>query len=171
MVIIARAVPRSELLQNQEATDALELEWVKLETAKWSSKGNQTMDRTGVWGLESVMDYDDAVQAAYDANEVWHFGRLHGFCFEKNAELDKNEPTRKFKGRVVFLGNQVKNQNFEVAVFSDMASRPATLEASAAADFLGLAPGNDVEVADAVQAYVQAMLQGVPTYIELPKHR
>ena len=34
VVIIARAVPRSELLQNQEATDALELEWVKLETAK-----------------------------------------------------------------------------------------------------------------------------------------
>ena len=80
---IARAVPRSELLQNQKAIDALELEWVKLETAKWSSDGSQNMDRTGVWDLESVMEYDDAVKAANLAGEVWHFVRLHELCFAK----------------------------------------------------------------------------------------
>ena len=42
------------------------------------------------------------------------------------------------------------------------------MEASKAADFYGLIPGHAVEIADAVQAYIQAELSGTPCWICLP---
>ena len=41
--------------------------------------------------------------------------------------------------------------------------------ASKAADFYGLAPGLAAEIADAVQAYIQAELSGAPCWIWLPR--
>eukprot|EP00972_Heterocapsa_arctica_P101389 14942994-Heterocapsa_arctica.AAC.1 len=55
-------------------------------------------------------------------------------CVEKNSELPAGHPKRKFKGRVVFQGNRVTNQNWEAAIFQDLGSCPATMEASRAAD-------------------------------------
>ena len=78
------------------------------------------------------------------------------------------DPRRKFKGRVVFQGNQDIDQNYDAAMFQDMGSAPATLEASRAADAHGCVPGHEVEVADAEQAYVQALMKGTPTYVCLP---
>jgi hypothetical protein len=37
-------------------------------------------------------------------------GRVFGICVEKNAELLEGDPSRKYKGRVVFQGNQVLDQ-------------------------------------------------------------
>ena len=42
------------------------------------------------------------------------------------------------------------------------------MEASKAADLYGLAPGHAVEIADTVQAYIQAELSGTPCWICLP---
>ena len=85
--------------------------------------------------------------------------------------LHENHPDRKYKGRVVFGGNDVQTQNKEVAMFQEMASCPATLEASASADCYGIMEGNSVEQADAKQAYVQARLRGTRTVVRLPKRR
>ena len=49
-----------------------------------------------------------------------------------------------------------------------MGSAPATMEASKNADFYGCAPGHEVEIADAEQAYVQAPMKGNPTWVALP---
>ena len=57
---------------------------------------------------------------------------------------------RKFKGRGVLLGNQVKNQSFEAAMFQDLGNSPASFEASRWADFLGCHDGWDAQMADAV---------------------
>ena len=46
-------------------------------------------------------------------------------------------------------------------------SAPALLDAARACDFYGLTPGNSIEQADAVQAYVQADMKG-RTYVCLP---
>ena len=46
------------------------------------------------------------------------------------------------------------------------------MEASRIADFFGCAPGHEVEVADAEQAYIQAEMKGTPTWVCLPpEHR
>ena len=49
---------------------------------------------------------------------------------EKNYQLPDDDPKRKFKGRGVLLGDQVKNQNFEAALFQDLGNSPATFEAA-----------------------------------------
>ena len=68
----------------------------------------------------------------------------------------------------MFQGNKVINQNYESAIFQDLGSAPATMEASKTADFYGCQQGHTIEVADAEQAYVQADMKGLPTYVALP---
>ena len=96
-------------------------------------------------------------------------GRLFGLCVQKGAELPDGDKRKKFKYRVVFQGNQVVTQNWEVALFQDLGSSPATMEAGKYVDAYGCAPGHSCEQADAEQAYVQAELQGVETWVALPK--
>jgi hypothetical protein len=72
------------------------------------------------------------------------------------------------KGRVVFQGNQVYDQNHNYAIFQDLGSSPATLQAAKAVDFFGCLPNHVVEIADAEQAYIQADMKGDPTWICLP---
>ena len=94
--------------------------------------------------------------------------RVHGICVEKHSELPKEDKRRKFKGRGVLLGNQVKNQNFEAALFQDLGNSPASFESSRWADMFGCLPGHNVQLADAIQAYIQASLTGVACWVELP---
>ena len=56
----------------------------------------------------------------------------------------------------------------EAALFQDLGNSPATFDASRWADYYGCLPGNDVQMADAIQAYIQAKLSGVPCWVELP---
>ena len=91
---------------------------------------------------------------------------VFGICVEKNAELKLPEPVYKY--RYVFQGNRVKDQNYEVAIFQDLGSSPATMEASRAADCIGCIEGNDIQQADVEQAYVQAELRGTETWVQIP---
>ena len=93
---------------------------------------------------------------------------MHGICVEKNYQLPEEDPARKFKGRGVLLGDQVKTQNYEAALFQDLGNSPATFEASRWADFYGCLEGHDVQMADAIRAYIQAKLTGTPCWVELP---
>ena len=118
---------------------------------------------------DTVREWSDVAREAQKGNCERNFGYLFGICVEKNSEFPPLHPKRKFKGRVAFQGNRVTNQSWEAAIFQDLGSCPATKEASKAADFYGLAPGFVVEIADAVQAYIQAGLSGTPCWICLPR--
>ena len=72
------------------------------------------------------------------------------------------------KGGVVFQGNQVTNQSWEAAIFQDLGSSPATMEASRVADMWGCCPGHGIMQADAPQAYIQTELLGTETWVCLP---
>ena len=76
---------------------------------------------------------------------------------------------RKYKGRAVFQGNHVKDEGGNWAIFADLGSSPATMEAAKAADAYGLLPGHAVEQSDAEQAYTQAWLTGTDTWVRLPR--
>ena len=86
---------------------------------------------------------------------------------EYNPDGTKNE-NRKFKGRVVFQGNTVKDQNWDVAMFQDLSASPATMPASRVNDAWGAQKGHCTKQADATQAYIQAFLKGPKTWIRLP---
>ena len=100
-----------------------------------------------------------------------HIGRIFDILVEKNSELAENDPNRKFKGRVVFEGCYVKDEENNWAIFSEIASCPVSMEASRSADAYGLIPGNSIQLADGESAYTQAKLGGDLTYIRLPKER
>ena len=100
-----------------------------------------------------------------------HFGRVHELCYLKSSELPEADPRRKYKGRAVFLGDQVKDQDGNVALFQELGSAPTTMSASKIADYHGLLPGNVLMTADVTSAYLQAEITGTKTWVELPPGR
>ena len=100
-----------------------------------------------------------------------HVGIIFEICVEKGSELDPSDPQRKYKGRVVFRGNDVRDQNNDWAIFNNMSSQPATMQAAKACMAYGLMPGNTIQQADAQQAYTQSKLGGNKTWVRLPKHK
>ena len=132
-------------------------------TAEW----NRLREKS-VWDESQVREWADVAREAQKAGKEVNFGYLFGICVEKNSEPPAGHPKRKFKGRVVFQGNRVTNQNWEAAIFQDLGSCPATMEAPKAADCYGLSPGFAVEIADAEQACIQAALTGTPCWVCLP---
>ena len=155
--MVARPVGKNEIAQKAKAKAAMDAEWKKLRDKY-------------VWDedIKNVRDWSDVAREARDKGIDVHLGWLFGICVEKGSELEENNPNRKYKGRVVFQGNRVINQNWEAAMFQDMGSSPATMDASRAADCWGCCPNHDIEMADAEQAYVQAPLRGTETWVALP---
>ena len=155
-LLTCRPVSRKEFLQNPVAMDAYWKEWHNLE-------GKQ------VFRYETLAEWDTVSRNARVAGKEIHFGYLFGFMVEKGAEFPAGDSRRKFKYRIVFRGNDVKDQNWDVALFQEMASTPTTLEASRYSDLLSTFEGNSMEGRDVEQAYLQAALEGPDTYIQLPK--
>ena len=67
---------------------------------------------------------------------------------EKGSKFSEGDKRRYFKYRIVFRGNDVKDQNWDVAMFQELATTPTTLEASRYSDLLSCLPGNGVEGRD-----------------------
>ena len=59
-------------------------------------------------------------------------------------------------------------QNWEAAIFQNLGSSPANMEAGKAVDCFGCVAGHAIEQADAEQAYIQADIEGTPTWVALP---
>lgn len=158
---VARPVGKAEIKAEPKAQQALQKEWDRLkERHTWRTGTSQKED--------GVREWRDVAREARTAGTEVHLGMLYAICVEKGSELAP--ALRKYKGRVVFLGNQVKNQNWEAAMFQDLGSSLATMEAGKAADIFGCIPGYNCEQADAEQAYVQApMGSPVKTWITLPR--
>ena len=153
--LVSRPVGRKDMLNDPEALESMMKEW----KGQWSAE---------VYDFKNVREYDDVVKEASRKGEEIHMARVHGICVEKHSELPKEDKRRKFKGRGVLLGNKVKNQNFEAALFQDLGNSPASFESSRWADMFGCLPGHNVQLADAIQAYIQASLTGVACWVELP---
>ena len=96
-------------------------------------------------------------------------GRVFDMCVEKNSELAPGRPSRNFKGRVVFEGSFVRDENHQAALFQHLGANPASMDALRLVDAFSLLPGHVMEQADAKQAYTQAKLEGIPTWVSLPK--
>jgi hypothetical protein len=119
-----------------------------------------------VWDENNPRDRADARHEARTGGFDVHLGHLCGICVAKNSEMEALY--RKYKGRVAFLGNAVVDQFRDEATFRDMGSSPAILKAATAADLYGCIRGHAIDIADGEQAYVQAEMQGTPTWICLP---
>eukprot|EP00959_Pyramimonas_sp_CCMP1952_P091026 1905887-Pyramimonas_sp.AAC.1 len=65
---------------------------------------------------------------------MFNIGSFFVILVEENAELPDGRKDRKFKGRVVFDGSDVIDQDKNAALFQEPSSCPATTQASKAAD-------------------------------------
>ena len=96
--LVARTVGQAERMSNPKAKAALQSEWDKLR-------------RQGVWDEKRVRPWNEVAAEARKEGRSVHVGRIFEICVEKNSELPASDPRRKFKGRVVFQGNNVSDEN------------------------------------------------------------
>ena len=94
-------------------------------------------------------------------------------CFEKNSQLE--EKYRCYKGRVVFRGDQVRDEEGFYAIYSDEGSGASHMSTAKFLDSIARMPGCAGEDADATSAYTQVILDDMPehveTWISLPPHK
>jgi hypothetical protein len=126
-----------EMLRTPAAEAAVAKEWERLRLA-------------GAWDESSVQELVDLKSSAKRSGKKVHIGRIFELCHEKGSELPEGHPGRKFKGRVVFMGNQVRDEENNVAIFNELSSAPATMEAAKAADTYSLLPGHSSQTADGI---------------------
>ena len=158
MALVARPVTKAERAVNPKARASLDKEWNKLMLQE-------------VWEMDLVRSWKDVSREAQSTGEVTHVGRIFDICVEKNWELPEDDPLRKYKGRVVFEGCNVKDQDSRWAIFQEITSCPATLEAGKMADAYGMLPGHIIQMSDGESAYTQARLGGPRTWVRIPKER
>ena len=140
-MLVARPVSRSEFIGNTKAMEAYWKEWINL-------------DKKQTWHWETLTEWDTVADQARESGEEIHFGYLFGIMVERGSEYPEGDARWHFKYRVVFQGNNVRDQNWDVALFNEMQSTPATLEASKIADIYSCFPGHDVQARDVEQAYL-----------------
>ena len=153
---VARPVGRHEINRTPAAQMAMRTEWDRL-------VANEVFD------MDSVAEWSIVRDSARMRGETIHHGSLATIVVEKGAELPEGNTSRKYKGRTVFLGDQVKDQNADTAIFEDLQSSPAAMEAGRVVDFWGCLPNHGLSTADGVQAYIQADLRGPKTWVDIPR--
>jgi len=81
-----------------------------------------------------MKEWADVAEQARKSGMKAHVGMIFDICVEKGSELPPGDPNRKFKGRVVFQGNRVQDESWNAALFQELGSSPATMEAGKACD-------------------------------------
>ena len=105
------------------------------------------------WLEKKVREYHDVAREAKAKEAKAHFGRIFEICSQKGSELPKGHPEQKWKGRSVFQGNKVSDENNDHAIFAELGSSPASMEAAKIIDVYGSQPNFSKQQADARQAY------------------
>ena len=95
--LVARPVNKAEVSSTPAAEAAVAKEWQRLRSA-------------GAWDESVVVELSQLkAQFQKDKKKV-HSGRVFELCHEKGSVLPLGDPARKFKGRVVNMGNQVRDE-------------------------------------------------------------
>ena len=163
---VAKPVSRKEAMSIPLAKDALQAEWDRLRAVPQPGT-----DRKGCWDEDKVREWRDVKAEAQRRGVKAHVGRIFDICVQKNSELPDDDKRKKYKGRAVFGGDNVRDEVGNWAMFQDLGSCPATMEAARTADAYGCFPGHASQQADAEPAYTQARLCGTETWVRLPQEQ
>ena len=99
---VAQAVTRQQIDKTPAAQKSLDVEWNKLKDMP-------------AWDQDKVRECRQVVNEAIKANKKVHIGRIFQICVLKGSELPEGDPRRKYKGRTVFQGNNVFDENSDYA--------------------------------------------------------
>ena len=95
-----------------------------------------------------------------------HFASLMDICHLKNAELGTKH--QKYKGRIVFRGDIVKDDSGSYAVFIEQESSASQMTAAKVIEIISRLPGCAGQAADAVSADTQVKMEDAPKLLKIP---
>ena len=132
-------------------------------------KESGKLDGKTHWLYDTVREYADIAAEATTQNRTIHFGELMRLCHVKHCELGAS--LRSYKGRVVFRGDNVRDEPSFLAVFSEQETSASRLAAAKFLDALARMPGNDGIDDGATGAYTEAEHAGEGTYVFIPRDK
>ena len=154
-LMVATLVKDKKILAGKDAVSALQKEWDNLQERK-------------CWDLKKARPWREIQREMNAKGKRIHLGSLCELVYLKGSELPEGHAGRKLKGRVVFLGDRVRDQLGAAAVFEELTSSPAGMEASRFCDLYDTYGDHTCMQSDAPQAYTQAPLDGeTPTFIKV----
>ena len=83
--------------------------------------------------------------------------------------LNWRQITKKYKGRVVFRGDILKDDSGSYAVFIEQGSSASQMTAAKVMDIISRLSGCAGQAADAVSAYIQVKMEDAPKLLNIPK--
>ena len=151
---VTRLLDRKEWKSNPKAYEAIQSEADGLVAA-------------GTWDHSTVQEKADVAAEAKSSGVSVHFGQLMTIVSEKYAEL--KEHLRVLKGRIVFRGDIVRDENGALGVFQNLAANPTSVQGLNHCIAYGGLPGHKTTQADAVKAHAQSILKSKhKTWVSLP---
>ena len=83
---------------------------------------------------------------------------------------DSSKEKWRYKGRICFRGDIVKDELGQAAVFAELSASPTNVSATNACIGYGLIEGHKISCSDAIRAYIQSVLDSaVETWVLLPR--
>ena len=152
--MVTKLLSRSEMLASSEALQAIKEEADGLGNA-------------GVWDLSAVREQGEVAAEARRTHTKVHFGQLMTIASFKFFELAKH--LQKVKGRIVYRGDCARDEYGAAAVYQELGANPTSVQGLNNCLAYGSLPGHKTTAADAVKAYIQALLRSQhQTWISLP---
>ena len=137
----------------------------KAKAAIWQEA--QALIQEGTWLPGSVIDRDALVESAKKSGKKIHLGQLMSICSIKFWEMPPTQ--HKYKGRIVFRGDCVKDENGAPAIFQELSASPTGINTANSVIAFGSIEGSKVQCSDAVRAYIQSDLDSLhETWVAVP---
>ena len=121
----------------------------------------------GTWDLDTAREEPEILAEARAKGDKIHIGDVMSICSRRFVEMGPDMV--QLKGRGVFRGDDVRDQDGPLAVYQSLSASPSMISTANAIIAIGQFPGNRATSADAVEAYVQADLRSLcETWVRLP---
>ena len=120
------------------------------------------------WLEDTVIEKEELQKQARSQGETIHLGELLSICSIKFYECIRE--MWRWKGRICFRGDIVKDADGAWAVFQELSASPVAIQDANANIAYGAIPGHKTTVSDAVRAYIQSLLKSKHrTFVAIPK--
>ena len=125
------------------------------------------MAEAKTWLEDTVIEKADLLaRASKPGAEKIHYADLLTLCSITFAE--KSSEHWKYKGRICYRGDNVRDQDGANAVFQELSASPTSIHTANSVIAYGMMPGHVVTSSDAIRAYIQSRLKGKhKTYVLL----
>lgn len=152
---VTKLLPRQEMFSDPKALDAIRAE-------------GQALGDAETWSLDSVSEkHKPKAWSQRTGNPINH-AELMAICSVKFWERDPLH--HKYKGRICFRGDNTRDEHGALAVFQKLSASPASIHTANSNIVYGCIPGHTTTQANAVRAYVQALLKAkCAKWVQIPK--